>query len=78
VKSESDTLGPEMLTDDSVPFFCSICTQPISLMTDKVSSEGRPMHESCFLDKLARKRIPWDLSELEPYGVGRDGDKLGI
>jgi hypothetical protein len=33
-------------------FACSLCSNPISLEDSKVSEDGRPMHEECYVAKL--------------------------
>jgi hypothetical protein len=33
-------------------FLCSICFQPINLDQCKIDEDGRPVHESCYTDRL--------------------------
>jgi hypothetical protein len=43
-------------------FECVICTQAIPLEDSKVSAEGQPMHEECYVGKVAlRNRVPQQL-----------------
>jgi hypothetical protein len=35
-----------------VPFECALCNKPIPLEDSKVSEDGRPMHEECYVAKL--------------------------
>jgi hypothetical protein len=38
---------------------CAICGTPITLEQSRVSAEGKPVHEKCFLDQVnARQRDP--------------------
>ena len=38
---------------------CAICGTPITLEQTRVSAEGKPVHEKCFLDQVnARQRDP--------------------
>jgi len=41
------------------PIKCAICGKPITLERAKVSEEGKPMHEECFVAKIRlSKRDP--------------------
>ena len=35
---------------------CSLCSKPIPLEDSKVSEDGRPMHEECYVSKLTLGR----------------------
>src|SRR5216684_7600838 len=37
-------------------FECSLCSKPIPLEDSKVSEDGRPMHEECYVSKLTLGR----------------------
>ena len=37
-------------------FECAICSKPIRLEDSKVSEDGRPMHEECYVAKLTLSR----------------------
>ena len=40
-------------------FECAICSQPIPLEDSKVSEDGRPIHEECYVAKLTiRQHLP--------------------
>jgi len=41
------------------PIKCAICGKPITLERAKVSEEGKPVHEECFIAKIRlSKRNP--------------------
>jgi len=55
-------------------FLCSICFQSIDLSQSKTDENGRPVHESCYTDRLrhmsARKPV------VEDWGWRRLGERL--
>ena len=36
---------------------CAICSRPVPVETSKTDSDGKPVHEDCYFEKIKLKRI---------------------
>ena len=42
------------MSDSHAQVKCAICGKPLPLEDSKVSEDGQPVHESCYVEKLTK------------------------